>query len=107
MIDNRPLWKRPWAITLMVVIAAGVGAWLALDRPLPDQWLESGRPSLDVPALFRPESDERVFCAESVDTGQCACITSNGERPLISPEECRRRARAADTTAPFSDDPAE
>jgi hypothetical protein len=83
----------------MILLASGLGAWLALDRPLPQAWLDaSGRPALDqLPRVFRPDAPERIFCAESVDTGQCSCISSDGERPDLSVEECRRRARAADT----------
>jgi hypothetical protein len=105
MLDNRPLWKRPWAISLMVLVAAGSGAWLALDRPVPDAWREQGRPSIELPAIFQPKADNRIFCAESVDTGRCACITSGGERPDIGQEECRRRARDSDTQAPARDEP--
>lgn len=98
MIDNRPLWKRPWVMTLMVVIAGGLGAWLALDRPIPDSWRDaSGRPQFQLPEVFQSDEPDRVFCAESVDTGQCSCITSSGQRPAVSQQECRRRARASDT----------
>ncbi len=103
MIDNRPLWKRPLAITLMVLVAGGLGAWLALDRPLPESWLDaSGRPQVELPRVFQRDPPNRIFCAESVDTGQCSCISSSGGRPEISAQECRRRARASETR---SDDP--
>ena len=99
MIDQRPLWKRPLGMTLLVLIAGGSGAWLALDRPLPQSWLDdSGRPKLELPEIFKADQSNRLFCAESIDTGGCSCISSNGERPQISDEECRRRARDSDTT---------
>jgi len=83
----------------MVLVAGGVGAWLALDRPLPEGWLDgSGRPQIDLPEVFKPNPPGRIFCAESVDTGQCSCISSSGERPDIDEQECRRRTRVSDTT---------
>jgi len=98
MIDNRPLWKKPWVVMLMVLLAGSLGAWLALDRPLPEGWLDSsGRPQLEVPELFQPDPPRRIFCAESVDNGTCSCITSSGQRPEIDQQECQRRARASDT----------
>jgi hypothetical protein len=104
MIDNRPLWKRPWAMTLMVIIAGGIGAWLALGQPLPERWLDAyGQPELELPELFRGNEDDRLFCAESIDTGACSCITASGERPEIDEAECRRRARNSSTDPAASD----
>ncbi len=109
MIDNRPLWKKPWATTLLVLIAGGIGAWLAMDRPLPEAWLErwtdqSGRPRIEVPEIFQRRAEDRLFCAESVDSGVCSCISSNGERPQIDDAECRQRARSAATDVQDQDD---
>lgn len=98
MIIKRPLWKRAPVAVLLVLLAAGTGAWLALDRPLPDGWIdEQGQPALRLPELGRNNEADRIFCAESPETGICRCITSSGERPEIAEEECRRRARQSAT----------
>ena len=98
MIDNRPFWKRPLFIALLVLLAAGAGAWLALDRPMPAGWGdENGLPELRLPEFMRTAEPVRIYCAESPETGRCSCITSAGERPDLGDEECRRRAREAAT----------
>ena len=99
MIDNRPFWKRPLVIALLVLLAGAAGAWLALDRPLPAGWGEGdhGLPEIRLPEFMRAPEPVRIFCAESPETGRCSCITSTGERPDISDEECRRRARESAT----------
>jgi len=85
---------------LLIVLAVGAGAWLAMDRPLPAEWGEAdGRPEIRLPEALRRGERERLFCAESPETGVCRCITSDGQRPEISDEECRRRARASETRA--------
>jgi hypothetical protein len=95
---NQPWWKRPVVMALLVILAVAVGAWLALDRPLPEGWMgEDGAPEVRLPEFLRKSEPDRLFCAESPDTGVCRCITTSGERPEISEEECRRRARASAT----------
>ncbi len=85
---------------LLIVVALGTGAWLAMDRPLPAQWSEGeGRPQIRLPEALRRSEPDRLFCAESPETGVCRCITADGARPEISEEECRRRARASETRA--------
>jgi len=91
-------------MTLMVVVAGGIGAWLALGRPIPEGWLDaSGRPQIEIPEMFQTREDDRLFCAESVDSGACSCITSSGERPQIGEAECRQRARNSQTDPATSD----
>ncbi len=98
MIIKQPFWKRPLVLVLLVLLAAGAGAWLALDRPLPAGWVdEQGQPALRLPELGRSTPADRIFCAESPETGICRCITSSGERPEINEDECRRRARQSAT----------
>ncbi|MEN1727904.1 MAG: hypothetical protein AAGJ52_05640 [Pseudomonadota bacterium] len=107
MPDHRPFWKRPLGMTLMISITVALGVWLAMGRPIPEGWLdESGRPQIELPEmpeLFQAEEDDRIFCAESIDTGQCSCIRSNGERPQIGDEECRERARSSATVTEDGD----
>ncbi|MFW5815341.1 MAG: hypothetical protein ACOCVP_00670 [Wenzhouxiangella sp.] len=101
MINNSPWWKRPGWTLLLIALAVGGGAWLALDRPVPESWSKrAAAPTLELPAFLRREQPDRLFCAESPDTGVCRCITAAGERPNIDTEECRRRARSSATTAP-------
>ncbi len=94
-------WKRPIVMLLLIVIAVGGGVWLAMDRPLPEGWGEDEtRPELRLPEFLRQEareSPDRVFCAESPETGVCRCIRPDGSRPDISEAECRRRARESVT----------
>ncbi|MGY6555652.1 MAG: hypothetical protein ACXIUM_14135 [Wenzhouxiangella sp.] len=99
MIDNSPFWKRPGWIIILLAVAIGVGVWLAKDRPLPAGWGDGGRPTLQVPEALRRSEPDRLFCAESPETGVCRCITAAGERPEISEAECRRRARGSETQA--------
>lgn len=83
---------------LLVLLAVGAGIWLAMDRPLPAGWQgDDGRPDMRLPAFLQREDPDRLFCAESPDTGICRCITADGQRPEVSDEECRRRARASET----------
>ncbi|TVQ34857.1 MAG: hypothetical protein EA370_10005 [Wenzhouxiangella sp.] len=85
-------------MVLLVLLAGAIGAWWALDRPLPAGWgEENGLPELRLPEFMRAAEPERIYCAESPDTGRCSCITSTGERPDLGDEECRRRAREAAT----------
>lgn len=98
MIDNSPFWKRPGWVIILLVLAISVGIWLAKDQPLPAGWGDEGaRPEIRLPEALRRPVPERLFCAESPDTGICRCITADGERPDISDEECRRRARVSET----------
>ncbi len=95
-------WKRPIVMLLLIVIAVGGGAWLAMDRPLPEGWgEEETRPALRLPEFLRQEtreaSPDRIYCAESPETGVCRCIRPDGSRPEISESECRRRARESAT----------
>lgn len=100
MINTSPWWKRPGWMLLLIALAVAAGAWLALDRPVPERWNNAGAaPALELPAFLRREQPDRLFCAESPDTGVCRCITAAGERPEIDLEECRRRARSSATTA--------
>ncbi|AKS40909.1 hypothetical protein [Wenzhouxiangella marina] len=101
MIRPRPRWKHPLIIVLLVALAAGLGAWLAMGRPAPEGLVErSGLSELQLPDWARDSEPDRLYCAESPDTGICACITASGERPEIGEDECRRRARASDTEPP-------
>jgi hypothetical protein len=97
-MNRLPFWKRPLIMLLLVVLTIAGGAWLALDRPMPEGWSgENGKPDLRLPEFIRREPAERIFCAESTETGICRCITSSGERPDIEQDECRRRARESAT----------
>lgn len=88
---------------LLIGLAVAGGTWLAMDRPLPAGWSDAeGRPEIRLPEALRRSEPERLFCAESPDTGICRCITADGRRPDISDEECRRRARASETQADAS-----
>ncbi|MFU8832384.1 MAG: hypothetical protein ACNA7J_09535 [Wenzhouxiangella sp.] len=94
MITHTPFWKRPLMMLLLIGLAVSGGAWLALDRPMPEQWQGAdGRPELRMPEFLRTAEPDRLYCAESSDTGICRCITTGGTRPDIPNEECRRRAR--------------
>jgi hypothetical protein len=98
MITHTPFWKRPFMMFLLISLAVAGGAWLALDRPMPEQWLgQDGTPELQLPAFLRKDEPDRLFCAESPETGVCRCITAAGARPDIPQEECRRRARESQT----------
>lgn len=98
MIIHRPWWKHPVLITLLVLLAGGAGAWLAMGKPVPEDWIEQGKRTVErLPDMLREPEPDRLYCAESIDTDTCRCITSGGERPEISEEECRRRARASET----------
>lgn len=98
MIFKRPFWQRPIVLVLMIGLAVGGGVWLAMDRPIPDGWGGgNGVPELRMPEFLRQAEPERLYCAESADTGTCRCITSSGQRPEISETECRRRARESAT----------
>ena len=98
MINRSPFWRRPGWIFLLVMLAIAGGAWLALDRPMPGGWGEGDAwRNIPLPEMFRGSEPARLFCAESADTGVCRCITADGERPEISDEECRRRARSSET----------
>lgn len=89
---------------ILVLAALAAGAWLALDRPLPPGWGEAeDRPEIRLPEFLQRSQSERLFCAESPDTGACRCISSDGQRPEISEEECRRRARASETRSSLND----
>ena len=105
MITLTAFWKRPIVMLLLIALAVGGGVWLALDRPMPDNWqwpwseTESG-PEIRFPEFLRQNgrpSPDRIFCAESPETGVCRCIRPDGSRPDISEEECRRRARESVT----------
>lgn len=83
---------------MLVLLAIAAGAWLALDRPTLAGWGNSDEQStIRLPEFLQRTEPERLFCAESADTGACRCITADGQRPEISDEECRRRARASET----------
>lgn len=98
MIFKKPFWQRPIVLLLLILLAVGGGAWLAMDRPMPDGWGGgNGTPELRMPEFLRQTEPERLFCAESEETGVCRCISSGGQRPDISDAECRRRARASAT----------
>ena len=98
MINSSPFWRRPGWVFLLVMLAIAGGAWLALDRPLPSGWGGGNDwQRIPLPEMLRRSEPARLFCAESADTGVCRCISSDGERPEISDEECRRRARASET----------
>lgn len=97
MIDNSPFWKRPAWILVLIAMAVAGGLWLAQGRPLPSGWGNEGLPEIRLPEALRFNEAERLFCAESAETGVCRCITEDGQRPPISEEECRRRARSGQT----------
>ncbi|TVS14130.1 MAG: hypothetical protein EA419_00230 [Wenzhouxiangella sp.] len=100
MINRAPFWRRPGWVLVLVLLAVAAGSWLALDRPLPESWQSpNARPEIRLPESLRRSDPDRLFCAESPETGICRCITSAGERPEISDAECRRRARGAETRA--------
>lgn len=98
-MSSSSFWKSPIVMLLLIVLAIGAGVWLAMDRPMPDQWWGQGdrRPEIRLPEFMRRDDPDRVYCAESSDTGVCRCITADGERPDVSEEECRRRARESQT----------
>lgn len=101
MIDHSPFWKRPGWILILLALAIAGGVWLAMDRPLPAGWSnEEGRAEIRLPEALRRSEPERLFCAESPETGVCRCISADGQRPEIDDEECRRRARASETRVP-------
>jgi hypothetical protein len=98
MIFKKPFWQRPFVMLLLIALAVGGGVWLALDRPLPEGWFDgNGAPELRLPEFLRQTEPDRLFCAESPETGFCRCITASGQRPEISEAECRRRARESTT----------
>lgn len=98
MIIKKPFWKRPLVMGLLILLTVGGGVWLGLDRPMPAQWTQDeGAWPAPLPAFLRSNDEDRLFCAESPDTGTCRCITASGERPEISDEECRQRARQSAT----------
>jgi hypothetical protein len=98
MIFKKPFWQRPLVMLLLIALAVGGGVWLALDRPLPEGWGDgNGTPELRLPEFMRSPEPDRLFCAESPETGVCRCITASGQRPDISEAECRRRARESAT----------
>lgn len=95
-MEERPYWKTALFVFLGAVAVIGLAARWAVDSG------PGGDPSPDAPVIVLPEyiaeSDpDRIFCAESPETGACRCITAAGERPEIPPERCRRLARAAAT----------
>ena len=98
MIIKKPFWKRPLVMGLLILLAVGGGVWLGLDRPMPAGWGDGDVVrEVRLPAFLRSDDGDRLFCAESSDTGTCRCITASGERPEVSDEECRRRARQSAT----------
>jgi hypothetical protein len=98
MIFKKPFWQRPLVLLLLIGLAVAGGVWLAMDRPMPEGWGEgNGAPEMRMPAFLRQEESERIYCAESPETGVCRCISSSGQRPDISEAECRRRARESAT----------
>lgn len=98
MIFKKPLWQRPIIMLLLILIAVGGGVWLAKDKPMPEDWFGGrGAPEVRMPAFMRSNTQDRLFCAESPETGNCRCITESGQRPEISDAECRRRARQSVT----------
>ncbi len=103
MVVLNAFWKRPIVMLLIVALAIGGGVWLALDRPMPEDWgwgEGEARPEIRLPEFLRQEGREpadRIFCAESPETGVCRCIRPDGSRPDISEAECRRRARESIT----------
>ncbi len=98
MIANVPFWRRPFGAFLIIALVVALGAWLALDRPMPEGWFgDEPASEIRMPEFLRRSDPDRLFCAESPDTGICRCITASGQRPDISEEECRRRARQSAT----------
>lgn len=95
-MDDRPYWKTALFILLVAVAAVALSAWWALQTG------PGGDPAPGAPVIVLPEQiadfdPDRIFCAESPETGVCRCITAAGERPEIPEEQCRRLARAAAT----------
>ncbi|MGY6587840.1 MAG: hypothetical protein ACXIUB_06060 [Wenzhouxiangella sp.] len=98
MIIKKPFWKRPLVMGFLILLAVGGGVWLGMDRPLPAGWGDGDFVrDVRLPAILRGDDADRLFCAESSDTGVCRCITASGERPEVSDEECLRRARQSAT----------
>ncbi len=83
----------------LILLAVGGGVWLGMDRPMPSRWGDDDFvKEVRLPSFLRADDPDRLFCAESSDTNVCRCITASGERPDISDEECRRRARQSETS---------
>lgn len=83
---------------ILILLALATGVWLAMDRPEPPGWGNADqRPGIRLPEFLRRTDPDRLYCAESPDTGVCRCITTDGQRPEISDQECRHRARASAT----------
>lgn len=98
MIANVPFWRRPFGALLIIALVVALGAWLALDRPMPDEWFgDESAGEIRMPEFLRRSDPDRLFCAESPDTGICRCITASGQRPDIGEEECRRRVSESAT----------
>ena len=82
-------------IILIILLASAVvgGFFWYQSQPGPPGEAGPGWPANIVPGFLRSEDPDRLFCAESPETGICRCITAGGHRPAIGDEECRRRAR--------------
>lgn len=92
-----PIGRRPLLMFVLLAAAIGAGVWLAMDRPLPFASDEGQSPTIRLPEFLRKEDPDRLYCAESPETGRCSCIAADGQRPEIGEQECRRRARESDT----------
>lgn len=87
---------------LVGIVAGGIVLGMSLYRHMPEEAVPSGPPDTAAAVPAGAETADtgggnRLFCAESSETGRCSCITSAGQRPDIPEDECRRRARRSDT----------
>lgn len=84
--------RKAVLILLVVCAVIAAGLWLRFGDGSGEEAV-SERRALEVPEFLRGRDPDRLFCAESPQTGVCRCIAADGSRPEIPEAECRRRAR--------------